>query len=261
VPAIVPVFMRGFNNNVNHQRLLEWLLELQPDGFWAAEDETQLAGMVGAVRYGEAAYVNMMVVDPSLQRRGTGKALMEALLAGLDRHGCSTVMLEATEAGVPLYRHFGFEADGATHDVRSTIVREIVTAPARALPSDFEQMVALDAAAFGVTRRRVLEMLLQLPNSRAIISEGGFLIANEFVIGPWVAHSLGAAEALLEEALLLPSTKAGRIMVPAKNSAALNMLLRRGYEINHTAPHMRRGRRLPGRRRELTFGQASFTLG
>ncbi len=261
IAAIVPVFMRGFRHQANHQRLLEWLLQLQPDGFWTMEVDGKLAGMVGAVRYDEAAYLNMMVVEPELQGRGIGKALLETLLADLARHGCKTVMLEATPAGKPLYEHFGFAVDGGTHDLRRLGERECAVVGAAGLPDDFDEIVAWDAAAFGAERRRMLESMLGLPNSRAITAAGGMIIANEFVVGPWVAGDADTAEVLLNLALGLRTTKAGRLMVPAENEAALGMLLGRGYEIGQTAPHMRRGPALKGRNRGLTFGQASLALG
>jgi len=261
IPMIVPVFMRGFHYKMNHERLLHWLLKLQPDGFWNATMNGDVAGMVGAVRYGPAAYVSMMVVDPALQRRGIGHALMKALLADLDRHDCTTVMLESTEEGMPLYRSFGFEVQGTTHDVRRKCERDLVPAAAEPLPPRFDEIVALDAEAFGAPRRQMLQQLLALPNSRARHMDGGCIVANEYVVGPWVARSPEIAETLLDQALQLTSTKAGRLMVPSENESALDMLEQRGYEIVHTSPHMSRGPELPNRNRSLTYGQASFALG
>ena len=261
VEEIVPVFMRGFSMQVSHDRFLHWLLKLQPDGFWIAEYEGVIAGMVGAVRYGEAAYVSMMVVEPMLQRRGIGNALMETLIADLERHGCTTIMLDATEEGLPLYRRFGFETFGATHDVRNKTVREVLATVAEPLPIGFDEIVALDAEAFGVPREKALALLLELPNSRAIQVDGGCVLANEFVIGPWIARTPAIAESLLDRALQWTSTKAGRLMVPSENETAVEMLLCRGFEIVKTSQHMRRGRQLPKRKWSLTYGQTSFALG
>src|ERR671922_2425783 len=61
---------------------------LQPDGWLLASLGGAPAGMVGAVDYGPFAYIGLMGVQPQMQRRGVGLALMERLLAWLDARGC-----------------------------------------------------------------------------------------------------------------------------------------------------------------------------
>src|SRR5256885_2315182 len=50
-------------------------LAVQPDGWWVAEEEGALVGMVGAVEYGAFAYVGLMGVRPDRQGRGIGRQL------------------------------------------------------------------------------------------------------------------------------------------------------------------------------------------
>jgi GNAT superfamily N-acetyltransferase len=87
---------------------LQRCMALQEDGWFFATHAGSPAGMVGAVDYGNFAYVGLMAVHPALQSRGIGRALMLRLLAWLDARGTPVALLDATEAGRPLYASLGF---------------------------------------------------------------------------------------------------------------------------------------------------------
>lgn len=59
----------------------------------------------------ECAYVRYMCVDPAVQRRGVGKALMVWAVTQFDRLNLDAY-LEASPAGEGLYKQFGFEVIG-----------------------------------------------------------------------------------------------------------------------------------------------------
>src|SRR6185437_1299001 len=82
-------------------------LRLEPLGWFMAEWNGVPAGMVGAVDYQSRAWLGLMAVDPPLQGRGIARALMEAVLEWLDQR-CPTVVLDASEAGAPLYEKLDF---------------------------------------------------------------------------------------------------------------------------------------------------------
>ena len=54
------------------------------------------------------AWLSMMLVDPAERRSGIGSQLMEA---ALDALGDAHVRLDATPAGEPMYRRFGFQSE------------------------------------------------------------------------------------------------------------------------------------------------------
>ncbi|OJJ51042.1 hypothetical protein ASPZODRAFT_138164 [Penicilliopsis zonata CBS 506.65] len=54
------------------------------------------------------AVLQVLAVSPEHQRKGVGAALLREGLDHADQHGL-TAWLEATEAGYPLYRRFGFK--------------------------------------------------------------------------------------------------------------------------------------------------------
>lgn len=53
-------------------------------------------------------YIWSVWVDPAFRGRGIGEALVRACMAHLQGLGCTTVVLNASDAGVPLYSRLGF---------------------------------------------------------------------------------------------------------------------------------------------------------
>ena len=87
-----------------------------------AFDGSEIAGSA-ACRLHEAPYPNVIdpayrkfgyiwhvFVRPEFQRRGLGKALTQAAIDYFRSINCTAVVLNASEAGAPLYRAMGFEA-------------------------------------------------------------------------------------------------------------------------------------------------------
>ncbi|KAF2996963.1 hypothetical protein E8E14_004366 [Neopestalotiopsis sp. 37M] len=68
------------------------------------------------VKHKECLYVRYMCVDPAIQRRGVGKALMSWACDRADALKLDAY-LEASSAGEALYRQFGFEVIGHTKGV------------------------------------------------------------------------------------------------------------------------------------------------
>lgn len=56
----------------------------------------------------ETACIHAFFVDPDMARRGLGRRLMGASMAGARRAGFSALELVSTLPGEPLYRAFGF---------------------------------------------------------------------------------------------------------------------------------------------------------
>lgn len=81
----------------------------------ATEDDGTVLGYAGlAVGQGEG-WVNNIAVRRDAQRRGIGRALLEALLAEARRHHVKQVLLEVAADNAPaqrLYAAYGFEVIG-----------------------------------------------------------------------------------------------------------------------------------------------------
>jgi GNAT superfamily N-acetyltransferase len=192
-----------------------------------APDGKGLAGVVVLTRWGaDYASVGMMLVAARYGRRGLGRALMEHLLraAGDD----ATVTLFATDLGRPLYEKLGFEV------VRRNVAFTGQFRPARdsdnskkrgasgvvrtATEADLPAILALDRAAFGADRGRILTRLPAFADRIAVLEAAepdgqglpaglgiaGYAAAwrsepTSAVIGPLVAPDSEAASRLVTE--------------------------------------------------------------
>ena len=192
-----------------------------------APDGRGLAGAVTLTRWGpDLAAVGMMLVASRYGRRGIGRALMEHLLraAGPD----ATVTLFATDMGRPLYEKLGFVPvrrsvsfagrfraplrPPAPFARSGPLARSVSSArPRRVRPAgeaDWPALYALDAAAFGADRRRILTRLPGFAERIAVYADGGQVAGYgaawrngpaSTVIGPLVAPDGAAARQLVTE--------------------------------------------------------------
>src|SRR5216110_353526 len=90
------VARRAYGVERSFQPRLRRYLEIQPDGWLAAEDDAALIGSVGALDYGRLGYVGLLSVDPARQGGGVGRRLMEAILDRLSATGATCVALDAS---------------------------------------------------------------------------------------------------------------------------------------------------------------------
>jgi ribosomal protein S18 acetylase RimI-like enzyme len=186
-----------------------------PDG--AVPRRGRLAGAVVLTRWGpDLASVGMMLVATRYARRGLGRALMEHLLA--EAGGDATVMLFATDMGRPLYEKLGFLPVRRNVSFVGTFRpgRVDVGATAGALPgfvrpaaeADLPSILAVDRAAFGADRSRVLTRLPGFAEHLAVLETdqgiSGYAAAwrnlpSSAIIGPVVAPDAEAAKRLIAD--------------------------------------------------------------
>ncbi|MGD0703870.1 MAG: GNAT family N-acetyltransferase [Trebonia sp.] len=190
-----------------------------PDG--AVPGGGRLAGAVVLTRWGrDLASVGMMLVATRYARRGLGRALMEHVIGAA---GAATVTLFATDMGRPLYEKLGFVP------VRRSVGFVGTFRPGRAVPgarraqsvpgaqaeiirpaaeADLPSILAVDQAAFGADRGRVLTRLPGFAERLAVLENGqgisGYAAAwrnlpSSAVIGPVVAPDAAAAKRLIAD--------------------------------------------------------------
>jgi len=247
---------------------------LQPDGWLVAALDGAPVGLGGVTCYGSFAYLGLMAVDPAMQRRGIGQALVEALIVRGGELGSPVVLLDASDAGAPVYERVGFVDDDRvrvyTRKTQPSPIGGASDAGQRVTSltqDDLPALVTFDARYFGVSREAVLAMCLRLSADRALLTHdatgaiNGYLIAFEERIGPWVAATPEAANALLAHALTLHYAAAPSVLVPALNRDATELLERSGFRSSRELRHMRYGGEPDLQRRECLYGQASFAIG
>ena len=180
------------------------------------------------------------------------------------------MLLDASQAGEPLYLQYGFVEDDRTAYMRRV---QNTAAPithfeefSRLKAKDFAKLVAFDTTYFGASREALLATYYVNDPQRVFITRGsrgnitGYLIAQAQTIGPWVAHSVEDAEQLLQCALALPYSAEPVVFVSARNIAALTLLARYGFVQTRSLGHMRRGLPVQRGRETTLYGQASLGL-
>ena len=268
--AVSEIVKAAYNMPYSRKDTLTRYLDLQPDGAFVVKDNGNVVGFGAALDYGPFAYIGLMSVHPSAQKRGVGQLLMDTLLSWLARRDCQTVLLDASQAGAPLYLRNGFVEDDRTADMR---LLQNITRPQdhseRISPvrdEDFKKLVAFDAAYFGASREALLTAFHADDPQRVFVTHNnneitGYLIAQTRTIGPWVARSPEVARQLLQYALTLPYSTGPMVFVSTHNVDALALLAHSGFTQTRSLSHMRKGPVVPRHRLTTLFGQASLGFG
>jgi GNAT superfamily N-acetyltransferase len=254
----------------SRKRALRSYLELQPEGWVMARWDGAPAGVAGATIYGPTAYIGLVGVDPAYQRRGIALAMMRHLMAWCAERGNPMLLLDASDAGAPLYEQLGFATDERT----TAYLRENselqpspsdLVSPLR--PADLRAVAEFDAPIFGASRTTVLSLFLRDLPERAFVARdaagqvSGYLFAQPAMLGPWAARTPADAEALLGAALQLTYDAGPQALTPSSNPHLDDLLRRYGFSPKRVLRHMRLGGAGPVGRRDLLYGLASFAIG
>lgn len=267
------VLMAAFRSPSRREELA-FYRSLRPNGWLVATLDGVAAGLGGVTNYGPFAWLGLMAVDPAMQRRGIGQALVEALIVRARELGSPAVLLDASDAGAPVYARLGFVVD----DRVRVYTRETQPVPMEGNPvvgrrvtpltrDDLPALVEFDARSFGGSREALLAASFHLYADRIFATHDesgaltGYVVAQEQRLGPWVAAGPEAAEALLAHALTLQYVAPPSILVPTLNLDATELLERSGFSYARELRHMRYGGEPALQRRERLYGQASFAIG
>src|SRR5205814_10425254 len=183
--------------------------------------------------HGGVATLGRMMVRPPHQGQGLGRAILQALLAA--RTG-GAVLLSATPQGARLYRRAGFREVGCVHKI-------VAPAPLAGLfaveaswrlegLAALDEALALDAAAFGGDRRRVLAgratAVVGVRAAGALLGYGMAVARGGATqIGPVIASGAGVA-GLIVAALCHGRPGPFRLDVPGDQRPLLEALRARG---------------------------------
>jgi len=244
--------LAGWNQTVS-----DWqrFLTTEPEGCFLAEWDGEPAGTATTTTYGTAlAWVGMVLVHPGHRRRGIGRMLLGHCLDHLKALGVRCIKLDATPLGETLYRNLGFEAEWtlARWSGRAT---EFQANPAGAglrpcSSTDLPGVEALDAAAFGVTRRPLLAALrvqstaaLVLESSTGCVAGFGMLRpgSRAHYLGPVVADSPQAGLDLLQGLIARSQGEPLLWDIPDSNAAAVSWAKQHGLTLERPLIRMRLG--------------------
>jgi GNAT superfamily N-acetyltransferase len=243
-----------------NQTAADWmtLLELQPDNCLGMDAGGQVIATATLFAYGKTlAWLGMVLTHPDHRRRGHATRLVGACLEAAAAQGISTVKLDATESGLPLYERFGFVRD---QSIERWSGHGIADSAIQTMNCDGAQF-ALDRSAFGADRSLLLRRLVN--NGSARVSEGGFAMMrpgdNAEYLGPCVARSKDIARLLAHDCLATSRTECFWDLLPA-NVAALELATEFGFQRARRLVRMRRGVDVPGDE-SMIYAAAGFELG
>ena len=229
--ADLPDLMRLKESASWNQTAKDWerLLELEPEGCFGLERDGALVATAAALVYGQdLAWIGMVLTLPQHRGQGYAGRLMERAMAFAESRGVAQVGLDATDMGFELYRRFGFAP-------RSVVERWERPGSAVELPpsavAEWELDLALDRAAFGTDRSRLLENLAR-EGAASVPGEGyamGRTGSQAAYFGPCVARSAEAARQLLDWFLARHPGQAAYWDIPADNHAAVALAETSGF--------------------------------
>lgn len=171
-------------------------LELEPTGcFVGVWDGAEAATLATAV-FGDTAWIAMVLTDEAFRGRGIASGLMRHALEYLEGRGVTTVRLDATSLGRPVYEKFGFQVDyeltrfGGVPNVEPEKWSAFadVSGIRPLSDSDVSAVTELDQRSAGCDRSRWLDLLRRDdPAHAAGWFDGGGLKA--FVLGRAGSHA------------------------------------------------------------------------
>ncbi|BCB81935.1 GNAT family N-acetyltransferase [Phytohabitans flavus] len=215
-------------------------------------------------RYGDLASISMVLVARHHERRGIGGALMAHAIA---EAGGSTVFLNATEYGRPLYERLGFVTVGRTFthighftgagdDRRRPEAGAGERASRLATPADLGAIHRLDTEVNGADRKILIDRLPAFATEVRAVEVQGAIIGygamwpnhDNTVIGPVVAETPQDARALIAD---LAAGVEGpiRLDLDDRHPELHGWAVERGLEPRTSTVVMAYGGTLPGDRR------------
>lgn len=255
-------------------RLHDWELHLRLGRGWGVvDDRGDLLGTALWWAYGpKFGSVGLVVVRPDRQGRGIGRQLMTAVL---EDAGDRSLQLQATQAGLELYRRSGFVEVG-TLAQRQGVPGLAAIAPAppdttlRVIEAaDVPALVTLDAAAVGAPRRALVTAVLEVGHGGVLAERGGQAVGYALrrpsgrgtTVGPVVATDENVAIALVAHQLGA-SDDFTRLDVPTSATALAAFLDAAGLPaVDHVTPMLRGPAPVGANAAARTYGLASHALG
>jgi GNAT superfamily N-acetyltransferase len=213
-----------------------------------AEAGGELAGVAAGAVFGGTGWVGGVAVVPAHRRAGLGGALTEAIVEFLEASGVGTVLLHATALGRPVYERLGFVPETPYRTLSGpTLPRSPRRAPVRAArAADLEAVLALDRAATGEDRRRLLAALWPTGGLVAAVAGRpvGYHLASPWRTGGATVAADPATGVALLEAVRATAGEEVAISVPTGNAAAVEFLEEAGFAEVYRTIRMYRGPRV-----------------
>jgi GNAT superfamily N-acetyltransferase len=223
------------------------VMRIQSDGCFGIEADGRVVSTATNVVFDtDLAWIGMVLTHPEYRGHGFARRLMDQSLDFLRRSGVRWVKLDATDMGRPIYARLGFVDECPIERWRRPAGAP--SAPARVDSFDLAVFAAMDRAAFGADRSRLLRDLAA--QDAAGVSSTGYAMYRPGrvagYLGPCVASDTPAARRLLRHFLnrygdrdtfldLLPGNKAAHDLAAEHGFQPVRRLVRMSLRLGTRA--------------------------
>jgi GNAT superfamily N-acetyltransferase len=220
-----------------------------------AEKDGRIVGTATALNHsGRVAWIGMVLVDKELRGMGAGRMLMSDIAEKLK--DVVSIKLDATPAGLPLYKSLGFVEEYAIHRMTSPLLKMNALSYPGEKPEVIKKekltsIVEKDASIFGAERSYLLrELFSNYPRKAFSYNENKSLWGYAFgrdgmkynYIGPVCAVNTEAATGLIVSALQSDQAKPFAVDVPADKKDLIKWLESTGFTIQRDFTRMYLGK-------------------
>ncbi|HEY6122566.1 MAG TPA: GNAT family N-acetyltransferase, partial [Pyrinomonadaceae bacterium] len=216
------------------------LLRLEPRGCFCATSDGRVIGTSTTTTYGfDLAWIGMVLVDPEYRKRGIGKRLMQVALDYLRDIDVSTVKLDATPDGRPVYEGMGFKVESRVERWQGVALPNETSVCKSLSTAELADLFVLDRAAFGADRSTLIEILITDACVTPLVScdaNGkviGYALArpgsNATYIGPLIASAAQQAEQLLDGLLAQLTNQEVYVDLNTEFENGTEILSKRGF--------------------------------
>lgn len=232
-----------------NQTSTDWNRQFQlcPAGCFAALVDGHVVGTVAACTFGSVGWIAMMLVHESFRRQGIGRQLMKQAIEFLESNEVTSIRLDATPLGAPLYETLGFQPQFELRRFDGVAPVSDSTAH-ESTPCDesMQAMLDIDRSVYGYDRQQLFEQymaeststLREHPEQTAFsVTRAGRLATY---IGPCIARTPSAGQQTLSATLAAAS---GRLFVdiPVTNRLAAECAVASGLQPTRRLMRMTRG--------------------
>lgn len=260
-------------------RAEDWqFLRESGQGFVALDEIGRVLGSAMWFSHGaDFATVGMVITSPRLQTLGAGQWLMKRVF---DKVAGCDLRLNATRAARRLYLSLDFQPEKTVYQCQGIARMQTMSRPentrgeVRTLGArDIPDVVALDAAGFGVKRAALIEKLFTHSAGYGLFKDDklkAFALCRPFgrghVVGPVVAESDADAMAIVRPHVMDHRGGFLRVDTHMESGEFAAFLSHSGLAVYDTVLTMSKGRRLAdfavgGVAAPITYAFASQTLG
>lgn len=232
----------------------------QPNFYAAvAIADSEIVGTGMVIINKTVAWLGTIIVKDNFRNKGIGNAITRHLIDFAERQGVETVILTASDMGMPIYQKLGFQTDihylvfkpneVGTLNYNRQFVRNFED-------KDIEAICDLDFSISGEDRTELLSSNMQ--DGLVYWENGlkGFYLPN-FGKGLIIANDNTAGIELLKYKI---TAEKSPICVPETNVNAVNLLLSAGYNQSYKIPRMFLGENVEWKP-ELVFSRGSGYMG